>query len=251
MKHVKLFEQFINKANIINEEDGAATFKPGSIIMPWAYTLTWKEKNLDLGEDTQAIQYDFEFEMVPDYSETIGGEKIKQTLVMAISDDSIGMYKVGEDIEKFTGLPLADAKKYNETPDDAFVYGMCNVMNGGKDSFFWTNGLRLKGQAAVVGALPAVIEQLSHEVGTHLTRLVLTKLIAQRDGVNITNEDWISYDYGAGEYVWPAVGDPSKNAPIIGIDEESFATANSAFISMLTPGFFKMASKYLPDLPKL
>jgi len=52
--------------------------------------------------------------------------------------------------------------------------------------------------------------------------------------------------------MWPAVGDPEDDKnPMVMIDEETFATAGSAMISMLTDGFFEMATNYLPNLPKL
>jgi hypothetical protein len=242
MKHVKLFEQFINEE--------ASSFKPGNISVPGAYNIKWQVEDLDLGEGILAKKYDFEFNLLIEGS-SISGETIKQTVVMSISDDSTGVFKLGEDVEKFSGLTLKDAKEYDETPDDAYIYGLVNIMNGGKDSYFWTNGMRLAGAAKAVGALPAVIEQIAHEVGVHLTRKILTKMVAQKLKVNITNEDWITYDYGGGEYFWPAVGDAEdKKNPIVLIDEETFATSGSAMISMLTDGFFEMATKYLPNLPK-
>lgn len=249
MKHTLLFEEFLNKAKPINEEAGS--FKPGNISIPGTYDLKWTTTDLDLGEGTFAKKYDFEFEMKMEGS-TLFGEKIKQSVTMAMSDDSTGVFALGDDVEKFSGLTLKDAKEYKETPDDAYVYGLVNIMNGGKDMYFWTNGLRLKGQAENVSSMSAVIEQIAHEVGTHLTRQLLVKTVAQKLKVDINNEDWITHDYGFGEYSWPAVGDPTDDTPeIIAIDEETFATSGSALISMLTDGFFEMALNYLPDLPKL
>ena len=249
MKHTLLFEEFLNKAKPINEEAGS--FKPGNISIPGTYDLKWTTTDLDLGEGIFAKKYDFEFEMTMEGS-TLFGEKIKQSVTMAMSDDSTGVFALGDDVEKFSGLTLKDAKEYKETPDDAYVYGLVNIMNGGKDMYFWTNGLRLKGQAENVSSMSAVIEQIAHEVGTHLTRQLLVKTVAQKLKVDINNEDWITHDYGFGEYSWPAVGDPTDDTPeIIAIDEETFATSGSALISMLTDGFFEMALNYLPDLPKL
>jgi len=249
MKHTLLFEEFLNKAKPINEEAGS--FKPGNISIPGTYDLKWTTTDLDLGEGIFAKKYDFEFEMTMEDS-TLFGEKIKQSVTMAMSDDSTGVFALGDDVAKFSGLTLKDAKEYKETPDDAYIYGLVNIMNGGKDMYFWTNGTRLKGQAKNVSSMSAVIEQIAHEVGTHLTRQFLVKTVAQKLKVDITNEDWITHDYGFGEYSWPAVGDPNDDTPeIIAIDEETFATTGSALISMLTDGFFEMALNYLPDLPKL
>ena len=249
MKHLQLFEDFVNKAKSINEEAGS--YKPGNISIPGTYDLKWTTTDLDLGEGIFAKKYDFEFEMTMEHS-TLFGEKIKQSVTMAMSDDSTGVFPLGDDVAKFSGLTLKDAKEYKETPDDAYVYGLVNIMNGGKDMYFWTNGTRLSGQAKVQSSMSTVIEQIAHEVGTHLTRQLLVKMVAQKLKVDITNEDWITYDYGFGEYSWPAVGDANDDTPeIIAIDEETFATSGSALISMLTDGFFEMALNYLPDLPKL
>ena len=175
---------------------------------------------------------------------------------MAFSKDSRGVYSLGKDVEKFMGVPEADAIKNvedgKEKKDDALIYGMCNIMNGGKDIYFWNNGLRIGGAAEYTGPMVALMEQISHEAGVHLNRLVLTRHIAKENGVNTENEDWITHDYGAGEYVWPAVGDPTKDTPkIIAIDEETFATVGSAINTMLVPTFFEMASKYISNLPKI
>ncbi len=243
MKNLPTFADFINEA--------AGSFKPGSISVPGAYDIKWTTTDLDLGEGILAKKYDFEFKLITEGS-SIAGETIKQTVVVSVSDDSTGVFSLGDDIEKFSGLTLKDAKEYKETPDDAYIYGLCNIMNGGKDMYFWTNGKRLSGQAKATNPLSAVIEQVSHEAGVHLTRQILTKMVAQKLGVDITNEDWITYDYGYGEYCWPAVGDPNDKTPkIIAIDEETFATSGSAIISMLTDGFFEMATKYITNLPKI
>jgi hypothetical protein len=79
--------------------------------------------------------------------------------------------------------------------------------------------------------------------------LVLTRHIARENNVSTENEDWITYDYGAGEYSWPAVGDPNDNTPkIVAIDEETFATVGGAIVSMITPTFIEMATPYIPQL---
>jgi hypothetical protein len=248
MKNLQTYEEFLNESTI---NEAAGSFKPGNISVPGAYDIKWTTTDLDLGKGILAKKYDFEFKLIIEGS-SIEGETLKQSMIMSISDDSTGVYKLGKDVEKFSGLPLEDAKKYKETPNDAFIYGLVNIMNGGKDSYFWTNGMRLAGQAKATNNMSAVIEQIAHEVGVHFTRLMLTKMVAQKLGADITNEDWITYDYGFGEYCWPSIGDPNDKTPkIIAIDEETFATSGSAMISMLSDGFFEMASKYLPNLPKL
>ena len=237
----------------LNEADGS--YKPGNISVPDAYNIKWTTTDLDLGKGIFAKKYDFEFEITMEDS-TLSGEKIKQTAIMSISDDSTGVFALGDDVEKFSGIPEKEVKKDvaagKESENDAIIYGLVNIINGGKDMYFWTNGTRLKGQAKNVSSMSAVIEQIAHEVGVHLTRQLLVKTVAQKLKVDITNEDWITHDYGAGEYMWPAVGETNDKAPeIIAIDEETFATTGSAMISMFTDGFFEMATNYLPNLPKL
>ena len=125
---------------------------------------------------------------------------------------------------------------------------MCNIMNGGKDIFFWNNGLRMSGAAAYAGPLVAVMEQLSHEAGVHLNRLVLCRHLAKQQGVSIDSEDWVTYDYGAGKFVWPGMGDLNDKNPLIKIDEETFATVGGAIVSIVTTEFIDAASKYIPEL---
>jgi hypothetical protein len=169
-----------------------------------------------------------------------------------MSSDSSGVYTIGADVEKFSGLKeadiIADIKAGKETEDDAIIYGLCNIMNGGSELYFWTNGTRLRGAAKKVGVLPAITEQLSHEC-IHLSRNLLTRAIASKKGINIQNEDWITYDYGAGAYSWPAVGDPNdKTDKQIMIDEEAFATTVGLVVQQITPHFLKMAKLYIPQL---
>jgi hypothetical protein len=201
------------------------------------------ENNLLLEKtNTKIIKINFNI----DWNSEIG--KVEDEFTLAFSPNSTGVFSLGNDIEKFSGLNLKDAQKYKETPSDAYVYGLCNAMNGGADIFFWTNGMRLSGAAQQNGVWPAVIEQISHEC-THLTRLILTRAIAKNNGVDIVNGEWITFDYGGGEYFWPAIGDiDDKNNPIVIIDEEAFATSVGLVVQTVTPHFLEMASTYIPTL---
>jgi hypothetical protein len=140
------------------------------------------------------------------------------------------------------GIPEAevirDVKAGKEKPEDAIIYGMCNVMNGGADIYFWNNGTRLSGYAQENGILPTVMEQISHEAGVHLTRLILTRAILKKKGIKIENGDWVSEP-------WPSMGDDSK---VDLIDEEAFATAAGLIVQTVTPHFLEMASVYIPQL---
>lgn len=180
-------------------------------------------------KENQFKVIDIQFEI--DWNSNIG--KVNQKITLAMSPNSLGMYDLAPDIEKFTGLPKKEAKVYNETPEDAFVYGMCNVMNGGKDLFFWTNGTRLEGAISQNGLWPAILEQISHEC-LHLTRLILAKHILEK----MKSKDWISDS-------WPSIGDdPKLNL----IDEEAFATALGLVVQQITPHFINMAKQYVPQL---
>lgn len=236
MKHVKLFEQFTSKVNNTNTFD----------VTVADIRISGTIEDYDGGSNT-AKKFVFECESK---DPTLGFEgKYKDSFVLAMGDTSIDLYSLGNDIEKFSGLTLKEAKEYNETPDDAYIYGLCNIMNGGKDFYFWTNGTRLAGAAKKSGVLPALIEQISHEAGVHLARKTVTRLIAQSKGVSVKNEDWITYDYGGGEYMWPAVGDPDdpKN-PIVLIGEEAFAGVSGTLCQIITNEFIKMASNYILNL---
>jgi len=175
-----------------------------------------------------------------DWNDKIG--KVEDEFTLAFSPDSSGIYSIGDDIEKFIGIPEADVKrdisKGKETPEDAIIYGMCNCMNGGKDIFFWSNGTRLSGEVTKVGLWPAIMELISHEAGIHLTRLILARAIAKNKGISIDDDKWVNEP-------WPSIGDDPK---INDIDEEAFATVSGLVIQQITSQFLKMASDYLPQL---
>ena len=181
-----------------------------------------------------------------DWNENIG--KVEDTFTLAMSSNSLGIYTIGNDIEKFTGVSEKEVKKDiaagKEKPDDALIYGMSNAMNGGKDIYLWVNGTRLSGAAEKAGVWPALFEIITHE-STHLTRQILTRAIAKKKGVKIENGDWITYDYGTGEYSWPTIGDDSE---VNLIDEEAFATSVGYVVQSITPHFLEMASNYIPEL---
>jgi hypothetical protein len=195
---------------------------------------------------TKRIKINFEID-----NEFIG--KVEDEIVLAMSPDSTGVFTIGKDVEKYCGIPekdvIRDVKAGKESPDDAIIYGLCNIMNGGSDIYFWTNGTRLAGTAKKNGLWPALLEQISHEAGVHLTRSILTRAIAKKKGVSIDNTEWITFDYGSGEYFWPAVGENGdKKNPLVMIDEESFATASGLVVQTITDEFLKMASNYIPEL---
>ena len=213
MKNINTFEDFINEAVVIGK-----------------------------GTVTKRIKISFECDL----------GKVEDEIVLAMSPDSTGLYTIGEDVEKFCGIPEAEVKRDvaagKDKPEDAIIYGMSNTMNGGADVYFWTNGVRLGGVAKEKGVWPAIMEQVSHEC-VHLTRQIFTRFIAAKAGANVSKGEWITHEFGAGEYSWPAVGDPNDKTPkIIAIDEESFATGVGLVVQTITPEFLKMAATYIPTI---
>lgn len=175
-----------------------------------------------------------------------GIKKVEDTFTFAMSKDSTGLYKIGKDVEKFCGIKEADViKQVNEgkdRPEDAIIYGMTNVMNGGKDIYMWINATRYGGMSKKLGPVPAMVEVLSHEA-THLAKLVFTRHIAKTKKLNLTNEDWIKHNYGAGSYNWPTNGDLNDKNKLIQISDESFATLTGLLAQEIAPYFLKFAEK--------
>jgi hypothetical protein len=187
---------------------------------------------IQLGNDKiQKKKIIIEFEI--DWNKNIG--KVKQEVLLAMSKDSTGLFKLSKDIEEFSGLTLKEAEKYKETPNDAYVYGLCNTMNGGKDLFFWTNGTRLSGAAKKSGVLEAIIEQIAHEC-VHLSRLILSKHVFEKDHM----DKWYTKDL---------IISDKKGRNII--DEEAFATVEGLVSEQIFSYFLEMAKYYIPELKKI
>jgi hypothetical protein len=155
---------------------------------------------------------------------------IKQKVTVAMSNSSDQLFNLGEDIEKYSGLSQKDAFAYEETPQDAYVYGLVQSMNGGNDIFFWTNGPRLAGAAEKVGVWPAILEQISHE-GLHLARNIIAKHIL---GNKYPEADW------------PSMGEQKNDL----IAEEALTTALGMVVEQITNAFLEMAENYIPSLTK-
>ena len=201
---------------------------------------------------TVAKKYKFEMKITHPGATAFTGKPIKDHVIMAFSENSKGVFSIGKDVEKFTGLKEKEAAEYKETPQDAYIFGLVNTFNGGDGLFFFNNGTRLAGAAEGSNTMLAVMEQLQHEAGIHLAHQLLVRATANELGVDTTNEDWIKHDYGSGEYMWPAIGEiDDKNNPIVRIDGESYAMFSGLLCAMLMEGFFEMASKYMPELKEI
>ena len=156
--------------------------------------------------------------------------KIETEITLAMGDHSRDCFALADDISKFNGIPKKESQTYKETTTDALMYGMTNIMNGGDDIYFWTNGTRMKGEVQKHGLWPAVFEQVSHEM-VHGTRLLLSKHM-------VKSKKWWEDD-------WPSIGDDPKKDKI---NEQAFAFAHGEAIQQMVTEFLKMAEKYLPEL---
>lgn len=170
---------------------------------------------------------------------------IDDQVTLAIGPDSTGIFSIGDDIEKFTGLKLADAEAYDEKPTDAFIYGMNNMMNGGGDMYLWFTGNRLAGDVAETGSWTALFDVFPHEC-VHLTKKLIVRQHAKNLGLSIDGEEWIKHDYGQGEYVWPSEGDHED--PMVIVSEEDFAWVHGFVCKTLAPHFLELAKPYVPAL---
>jgi hypothetical protein len=81
-----------------------------------------------------------------------------------------------------------------------------------------------------------------------LARKVLVRAIAKKKGLSLDGEEWIDV---TGDN-WPAIGeeDDPKN-PIVMISEEAYVTTVGYCVQAVTPAFFEMAAKYIPQLSTL
>ena len=179
------------------------------------------------GLQVENITISFDINSVSPQIESIG--QVTQDITLAMGDTSDKVFELGEDIEKFSGLSQAEAEAYEETPTDAYIYGLVQPMNEGNDMYFFTNGTRLAGAAEELGAWPAIIEQLAHE-GLHLTRMILTKHLSETD-------NWV-------EDEWPSVGEQENDI----LEEEAVTSALGLVLEQITEPYLAMAETYIPEL---
>jgi len=179
------------------------------------------------GLQVENITISFDINSVSPQIASIG--QVTQDITLAMGDTSDKVFELGEDIEKFSGLSQAEAEVYEETPTDAYIYGLVQPMNGGDNMYFFTNGTRLAGAAEELGAWPAIIEQLAHE-GLHLTRMILTKHLSETD-------NWV-------EDEWPSVGEQENDI----LEEEAVTSALGLVLEQITEPYLAMAEAYIPEL---
>ena len=167
-----------------------------------------------------------------------GFGKIESEITLAMGDHSKDCFTLAPDIGEYNGLDKKEADNYKETPTDAMIYGMSNIMNGGQDIYFWTNGTRFSGAVKQYGLWPELFDQVSHEM-THIARLIATKHILKPK----LGKDW--YKGEGGKYVWPPIDDTEEKGHI---SEQAFAFMLGESIKQMIPDFMKMAVKYVPEL---
>ena len=201
----------------LNDLEKEANLKGTMTFRNWTDSLNEANTTPELQKEKVNISF-----------ELFDGTKISEDITLAMSLNSQGLFELGDNIEKYSGLTLKDAQEFNETPDDAYIYGLVNTMNDGQDIFFWTNGTRLVGNAKRIGTQTAIIEQLAHE-GLHLTRAILAKSLM---GDKFPTEEW------------PSIGEQDNDR----IEEEQLTTALSHVLEKISAPFIKMASKYIPEL---
>jgi predicted nucleotidyltransferase len=201
----------------LNDLEKEANLKGTMTFRNWTDSLNKANTTPELQKEKVNISF-----------ELFDGTKISEDITLAMSLNSQGLFELGDNIEKYSGLTLKDAQEFNETPDDAYIYGLVNTMNDGQDIFFWTNGTRLVGNAKRIGTQTAIIEQLAHE-GLHLTRAILAKSL-------------MGDKFPTGE--WPSIGEQDNDT----IEEEQLTTALSFVIDQISDPFIEMAKEYIPEL---
>ena len=147
----------------------------------------------------------------------LGKLKIRFTLAMA--KGSLAVFSLGKDVAKYSGLSAEDAKKYGDSPDSAYIFGLCNVMNGGDDVYYYTNATRMQGRMDKIGVEAALLERNTYELG-HLTFLMLAMNL-------VKSADWVSGR-------WPTVGDGAD------VSEEQYVELLGKLGELIGQDYMKM-----------
>lgn len=162
-----------------------------------------------------------------DTSLTVSGlGKIPVRFVLAMGRNSVDVFKLGTDVEKFSGLSLDDARKYSDSPDSAYIFGLCNLMNGGKDIYYYTNAGRMKGRMDKIGTEAALLERNTYEL-IHLAFLLLARWKHNGRG------EWWNMK-------WPCVGYDGCD-----IDEEQFVEFVGKLGELIGSDYIKMYHKVI------
>jgi hypothetical protein len=149
--------------------------------------------------------------------------KIKVQFVMAMANNSVGVFSLGKNIDTYSGLNVADARKYKETPDDGYIKGLVNVMNDGNDIFFYTNASRLKYEITDDGYMNGLLDQLLHEA-FNLAYILISK------HWNKMSTDWVNMR-------WPNIGSD--------VSAEDFSEFIGELGELIGDDFIKMFNKVM------
>ena len=103
MKHVKLFEGFLTEGTKDFQEE---------VYTPGTYKINWNVKDVSNKGGVYIKIFDFELNIEHPGSGW-AGKTIKDSVTLAMTNDSAGMFAMGKDVAKFSGLSLKDAQEYN------------------------------------------------------------------------------------------------------------------------------------------
>jgi hypothetical protein len=162
----------------------------------------------------------------------------KSEITIFVGTHSKDILKLSEDVSDFNGIKKEELKNYNESENNAKIYGMSNLMNHGQDIYFFTNATRLIGGIKQNGLLPEIFDFLTHEM-THATRLMICKEIFKRNGI---------HDNFHKQIIWPAIND-SNSAD--SINEQTFAFILGISIRNILPFWLGLVAKHIPEIKKL
>lgn len=152
--------------------------------------------------------------------------KIPVRFVLAMAKGSIAVFGLGKDVEKFSGLSIEEARKYSDSPDSAYIFGLCNLMNGGRDIYYYTNASRMKGRMDKIGVGAALLERSTYEL-IHLAFLLLARWKHGGRG------NWW-------EMKWPCVGYDNCD-----VDEEQFTEFVGKLGELIGSDYVKMYHKVI------
>lgn len=135
---------------------------------------------------------------------TTEGLRVKLDFWLAVGSTWEDLFRLGSDIERFSGLSVEEGKRYKKA--GSYIFSLCNIMNGGKDVFFFTDGARMKEwirekqkvYGKDVGYGMAMTERLSYEF-IHLARLCVAKTLLEPQ----VGDRWV-------EVKWPEVGEEDE-----------------------------------------
>ena len=167
-----------------------------------------------------------------------GLKNFRSELTILVGTHSKDILKLSRDVSNFNGIKKTELENYNESENDAKIYGMSNLMNEGKDIYFFTNATRLIGGIKQNGLLPEIFDFLTHEM-THATRLMICKDFFKRNGIHKNFHKQI---------IWPEINDSNSSNSI---NEQTFAFILGISIRNILPFWLGLVARHIPEIKKL